>query len=79
MSVSADINSCAAALGTLAGQVNEDQWALLRVVRQNLNAHAEQVQHMENGLCMMPSGSLNVGGRRARVIKFPAVRNDRGE
>lgn len=62
MSVSTDINSCAAALGTLAGQVNEEQWALLRVVRQNLNAHAEQVEHMENGLCVMPDGSLPLGG-----------------
>lgn len=62
MSVSTDINSCAAALGTLAGQVNEEQWALLRVVRQNLNAHAEQVQHMENGLCVMLDGSPHVGG-----------------
>ena len=50
MSVSTDINSCAAALGVLAGQVNEEQWAMLRIVRQNLTATAEQVEHMETGL-----------------------------
>lgn len=50
MSVSTDITSCAAALGALAGQVSEEQWALLRAVRQNLTAHAEQVQHMETAL-----------------------------
>lgn len=80
MSVSNDIASCAVALGALAGQVNEEQWAVVRVVRQNLQAHAEQVQHMENGLCVMPDGTLHVGGgRRARIIKFPAARSDRGE
>lgn len=62
MSVSNDIASCAVALGALAGQVNEEQWAVVRVVRQNLQAHAEQVQHMENGLCVMPDGTLHVGG-----------------
>lgn len=36
MSVSNDIASCAVALGALAGQVNEEQWAVVRVVRQNL-------------------------------------------
>lgn len=64
MSVSTDINSCAAALGVLAGQVNEEQWAMLRIVRQNLTATAEQVEHMETGLTI-PEPTTT--GQEARV------------
>jgi hypothetical protein len=64
MSVSTDINSCAAALGVLAGQVNEEQWAMLRIVRQNLTATAEQVEHMETSLTI-PEPTTT--GQEARV------------
>lgn len=50
MSVSADIASCASALGALAGQVSEDQWALVRIIRANLCASAERVEIMESSL-----------------------------
>lgn len=50
MSVSADITSCASALGALAGQVSEDQWALVRIIRANLCASAERVEIMESSL-----------------------------
>lgn len=50
MSASDDIATCAAALGILGGHVTEEHWALIRVVRQNLTATAEQVEHMETGL-----------------------------
>ena len=50
MSASEDIATCAAALGALGGHVSEDHWAIVRIVRQNLTATAEQVQHMESGL-----------------------------
>ncbi len=50
MSASDDIETCAAALGVLGGHVSEEHWAIVRIVRQNLTATAEQVQHMESGL-----------------------------
>lgn len=50
MSASDDIATCAAALGVLGGHVTEEHWAIVRIVRQNLTATAEQVQHMESGL-----------------------------
>ena len=50
MSASDDIATCAAALGALGGHVTEEHWAIVRIVRQNLTATAEQVQHMESGL-----------------------------
>lgn len=50
MSASEDIATCAAALGALGGHVSEDHWAIVRIVRQNLTATAEQVEHMETGL-----------------------------
>ncbi len=50
MSASEDIATCAAALGALGGHISEDHWAIVRIVRQNLTATAEQVQHMETGL-----------------------------
>lgn len=53
--ISDDITSCAAALGSLAGHVDEEHWALLRIVRQNLQAHAEQIRNMERGLCIIPT------------------------
>lgn len=64
MSASDDIATCAAALGVLAGQVNEEQWAMLRIVRQNLTATAEQVEHMETGLTI-PEPTTT--GQEARV------------
>ena len=50
MSASDDITACAAALGVLDGHVSGEHWAIVRIVRQNLTATAEQVQHMETGL-----------------------------
>ena len=50
MSASDDIAACAVALGVLGGHVTEEHWAIVRLVRQNLTATAEQVGHMETGL-----------------------------
>ena len=50
MSASEDIATCAAALGALGGHVTEEHLAIVRIVRQNLTATAEEVAHMENGL-----------------------------
>lgn len=64
MSASDDIATCAAALGVLGGHVTEEHWALIRVVRQNLTATAEQVEHMETGLTI-PEPTTT--GQEARV------------
>lgn len=41
------IRNASAALGVLAGQVTEDQWALLRCVKGELDDAAEQAGFME--------------------------------
>lgn len=58
--ISDDITSCAAALGSLAGHVDEEHWALLRVVRQNLQAHAEQVKNIEDSMRILPGGDIGL-------------------
>jgi hypothetical protein len=52
MSVSVDIESAAAALGVLAGEVNEEAWTYLRIVRANLQSLAEQTRQMENNFIL---------------------------
>ncbi len=46
--LSQDLQSCAASVGALAGQVGEDQWRFLRLLRENLLAHAEQARALED-------------------------------
>lgn len=50
--LSQDLESCAVSIGVLGGKVDEEHWAYLRLLRQNLMAHAEQAQIMERGLCL---------------------------
>lgn len=68
--ISDDITSCAAALGSLAGHVDVEHWALLRIVRKNLLAHAEAVKNLEDNINIMPGGCIALripGTNRAAV------------
>lgn len=48
--ISKDLESLAAALGDMAGRVNEEAWMQLRCIRDNLIAAAEQTREMERHL-----------------------------
>lgn len=54
--LSQDIESCAASIDGLAGQVSEEQRAFLRMLQENLRAHAAQARHLERGL-LPPAGA----------------------
>lgn len=56
MGISTDITTCAASLGALAGNVDENTWAYLRLLRNQLNACAEQARAMEDGLVVPGTG-----------------------
>jgi hypothetical protein len=45
-----EIRSVMSALGVLAGKIGEDEWALVRLARQNLSELAERVEAAEGGL-----------------------------
>ena len=45
-----EIRSVMSALGVLAGKIGEDEWALVRLARQNLSELAERVEAAESGL-----------------------------
>ncbi|WP_462399708.1 hypothetical protein [Desulfovibrio piger] len=66
--LSQDIESCAVSLGVLAGQVSEEHWAFLRILQENLQAHAAQARQMENNL-LPPTPDT------CRVIRRPATNN----
>lgn len=81
--LSQDLESCAVSIGVLAGDVDEQQWAYLRLLRVNLLAHAAQAKHLELGLSVAcsaagmadptsvtPKPAPN-NGQRARVTPFP--------
>ena len=53
--LSQDIESCAASIDVLAGQVSEEQRAFLRMLQENLRAHAAQARHL-NRNCCRPQG-----------------------
>lgn len=48
--ISSDLESLAAALGDMAGQVSDEAWIQLRRIRDNLAAKAEQAREMERHL-----------------------------
>lgn len=48
--LSQDLRSCAISLGVLAGQVTEEQWSFLRMLQDNLRAHADEASAMEENL-----------------------------
>lgn len=48
--LSQDLRSCAISLGVLAGQVTEEQWSFLRMLQDNLRAHADEASAMEEYL-----------------------------
>lgn len=54
--LSQDIESCAASIDVLAGQVSEEQRAFLRMLQENLRAHAAQARHLEQEL-LPPAGA----------------------
>lgn len=54
--LSQDIESCAASIDVLAGQVSEEQRAFLRMLQENLRAHAAQARHLEQKL-LPPAGA----------------------
>lgn len=54
--LSQDIESCAASIDVLAGQVSEEQQAFLRMLQENLRAHAAQARHLEQEL-LPPAGA----------------------
>lgn len=54
--LSQDIESCAASIDVLAGQVSEEQRAFLRMLQANLRAHAAQARHLEQEL-LPPAGA----------------------
>lgn len=64
--LSQDIESCAASIDVLAGQVSEEQRAFLRMLQENLRAHAAQARHLEQEL----QGLLDDG--RARAVEVSA-------
>lgn len=66
--LSQDIESCAVSIDVLAGQVSEEQQAFLRMLQENLRAHAEQARQMENNL-LPPTPDT------CRVIRRPATNN----
>ena len=45
--LSQDLQSCAASVGALAGEVSEEQWRFLRLLRENLLAHSDQARELE--------------------------------
>lgn len=47
---SEEISSIRAALGVLAGRISEEDWALVKLARHNLEEVAMQVKEMENQL-----------------------------
>ena len=54
--VAAKIRDARLALGVLAGQVSEEQRAFLRMLQENLRAHAAQARHLEQEL-LPPAGA----------------------
>lgn len=66
--LSQDIESCAASIDGLAGQVSEEQRAFLRMLQANLRAHAAQARQMENNL-LPPTPDT------CRVIRRPVTNN----
>lgn len=45
-----EIRSVMSALGVLAGKIGEDEWALVRLARQNLGELADRVEAAEGRL-----------------------------
>ncbi len=82
--LSQDLESCAVSIGVLAGDVDQEQWAYLRLLRANLLAHAEQAKHLELGLSVACAAAGMAEptrtapnpapgkGQRCRVIPFPS-------
>lgn len=66
--LSQDIESCAASIDVLAGQVSEEQRAFLRMLQENLRAHAAQARHLEQEL-LPPTPDT------CRVIRRPVTNN----
>lgn len=66
--LSQDLFSCAVSIDVLAGQVSEEQRAFLRMLQENLRAHAAQARQMENNL-LPPTPDT------CRVIRRPATNN----
>lgn len=48
--ISRDLEGLTAALGDMAGRVNEEAWMQLRRIRDNLAAKAEQAKALEENL-----------------------------
>lgn len=81
--LSQDLVSCAVSIGVLAGDVDEQQWAYLRLLRANLLAHAAQAKHLELGLSVARAAAGMAepapatpntapdNERRTRVTPFP--------
>lgn len=82
--LSQDLESCAVSIGVLAGNVDEQQWAYLRLLRANLLAHAEQAKRLELGLSVACAAAGMAeptrtapnpapgNGQCGRVVPFPA-------
>ena len=48
--ISHEITSCANALGVFGGQIKEDQWEVIQMIRRNLYAAAEYARALERSL-----------------------------
>jgi hypothetical protein len=59
--VSNEIRNCGIALGALMHQVTEEQAAMIRLIKQNLIAAADQAKEMESGL-VVPLFKVNCDG-----------------
>lgn len=57
--VSQEIRNCGIALGALMHQVTEEQAAMIRLIKSNLIAAADQAKEMESGLMVPPLSKIN--------------------
>lgn len=59
--VSNEIRNCGIALGAIMHQVTEEQAAMIRLIKSNLIAAADQAKEMESGL-VVPLFKVNCDG-----------------
>lgn len=55
--LSEEIKSIQAALGVLAGRVNEEDWALIKLARANLADLADRARELESKIRIIPTST----------------------
>lgn len=79
--VSQEIRNCGIALGALMHQVNEEQAAMLRLIKTNLVAAADHAEELEHNLIAPkpgqgPAGGVMIADARANIEMMHGIVSD---